>query len=264
MTPGLTYLEIVSATLTGARRIMWPTLGHAALFVVSIAVLFWSAIALPERSLGSVSFAALTAATLFAYCVFSAAMHRALVPSSGGLFAAAWKLLLAWMLILVVAAIGATMIVLFFSLIGSSLGVVSGESGQDITDMTAQMRAGGTFYPLFALFMATLVGVFWFAVRMMLFAAATVSRGAVHVFRSWAWTKGHFFVLAAGMATFVILPVIALSYAAGAATTFVPQGIGEPAAAGLSAGLTAIALTPAAWLGHGFAAHALSALAPRE
>lgn len=264
MTPTFAFNEMLSATLIGARQIVQPTLGFAALFMAAIGFLFWSALALPESMLGSIAFAALTAATLFAHSLASASMYRSLLPSQGGLIKAAWKLTLAWLLIMVVAAIGATMIVLFFSLIGSSLGVVSGETGQDIADMTAQMRDGGTFYPLFILFLMTLFGVFWFAVRMMLFAGGTATFGRVHVFRAWPWTKGHFLGLATGMVLFIILPVIVLSYVSLLVTDPVPETLDPAVRSGLTAVLTAIVLLPAAWLGHSFVAQALKALAPKD
>ncbi len=164
---------------------------------------------------------------------------------------------LAWILIAVVAAILFTTIVLFFSLIGSSLGVVSGEAGQDITDMTAQMREGGTFYPLFALFLLTLLGVFWFVVRMMLFAPATASRGTVHVFRTWSWTKGYALSMAIGAMTFIVLPVSLLGYAASTA-------VGLSQSAAISAGIVALVQLPAAWLGHAYAAAVYTRLAPND
>ena len=255
-------VEIVSATLAGAQQVIIPTLAYAIAFIASVACLFWAATALPNNTAGSIGFIVTAAAALFAHSLFSASMSRALLPSAGGIASSAWKLSLAWILVMVVAAILATSIVLFFSLIGSSLGVVSGESGQDITDMAAQMRQSGTFYPLFALFLLTLLGVVWFAVRMMLFATATATRDAVHVFRTWAWTKGHFSGLALGMLAFIALPVAALSYAAAVVIKATPL-VADPAlAAGTSAAISAILLVPAFWLAHGFTAFAVNHLAP--
>ena len=106
---------------------------------------------------------------------------------------------------IVIAAIAFSIVVLFFSLIGASLGAGSGEPGQNITDMTDQMRENGTFWPLFVIFIATLFGLFWFAVRLMTFAAASATRGAVHVFRTWYWTKGAFAVLGPAAVLLIVL-----------------------------------------------------------
>lgn len=260
MTPVLSIPEIFLATLAAARQVAMASLAYALVFIVAFAAMVWGAEALPESTAGSIGFLILVISAGAAYCLYSAVMYRHLVPRAGTLVSATWKLLLAWVLIFVIAAILATAIVLFFSLIGSSLGVVSGEAGQDITDMTAQMRENGTFYPLSALFMLTLLGVFWFGVRMMLFGIATVARGSVHVFRTWAWTKGYALPMAAGALVFAIAPVFVLGFAADALTGRLP--LAENIA--LQAGLAAMFQVPAAWLGHGFAAAVYARIAPPD
>lgn len=260
MTPVLSIPDIFLATLAGARQAAMASLAYAAAFIVAFAAMVWGAEALPESTAGSLGFLILVTAAMAAYCLFSAAIYRRLVPHTGSLATATWKLVLAWVLIFVIAAILATAIVLFFSLIGSSLGVVSGEAGQDITDMTAQMRENGTFYPLSVLFMLTLLGVFWFAVRMMLFGVATAARGAVHVFRTWAWTKGYALPMAAGAPVFVVVPVIVFGYAADGLTRALP--LAENIA--LQAGLVAMFQVPAAWLGHAYAAAIYTRIAPPD
>lgn len=264
MNRSLELSTLISDTFAGATRLIVPSLQYAALFVLSVAILFWGGTALPDGAGGSLAFIILLAASLFAHSVFSAAMYRELLPTRGGLARAAWKLSLAWLLIVVIAAIMATIIVLFFSLIGSSLGVVSGDSGQNITDMTAEMRTSGTFYPLFALFMLTLLGVFWFGVRMILFSAATASRGAVHVFRTWFWTKGYFLGLAIGVLLFLVLPLIFGHLLASALIGLIPVSVGSATHASLAAGGYALALLPAAWLAHSFTAAAMKAIAPSD
>ncbi len=258
MTPAISISETFAATLAGLRQIAGPTAGPAGLFAVSVGIMVWAAEALPETAIGTLTFYSMVAFAVLAHSLFSAAMYRRLVPSAGTLWTSVWKLTLAWMLIIVIAAILATAMVLFFSLIGSSLGVVSGEAGQDITDMTAQMRDSGTFYPLFALFLLALLGVFWFAVRMMLFAVATVGRGAVHVFRTWSWSKGHVLPMAAGMILFMIVPAIVLGYGAAGLINALP---GLQSAA-MAAGFAVLLQVPAAWLGHSFSAAIYARIAP--
>ena len=251
-------------SLNRTARLVVPSLPFAMLFVVATGILVWAATALPEGTTGFALFSVLSLATLFAHSLFSASMYRATLTPAGGLLHGTWKLTLAWLLIMVVASIGATIILLFFSLIGASLGVVSGEAGQEITDMTAQMRAGGTFWPLFAMFVLTLLALFWFAVRMMLFAGATVIRSRVHVFRSWSWTKGHVRTLAPLLIVLIIAPLAVLTAAAISLSETV-IGVGDtPPQAGLAAALSTLIMLPSAWLGHGFAASALAWLLPEE
>ncbi|MEM9180671.1 MAG: hypothetical protein AAGA89_13210, partial [Pseudomonadota bacterium] len=196
MTGLLSLSELASDTFKKTARLIVPSLPFGVLFVIASGGLVWSAGILPEGGMGFLLFTALVFCALYAHNLFSASMYRAVLSTEAGLLNGAWKLTLAWLLVMVIASIAGTIIVLFFSLIGSSLGVAAGEEGREITDMTEQMRAGGTFWPLFALFLASLVGLFWFAVRLMLFAAASALRGQVHVFRTWYWTKGQARVLA--------------------------------------------------------------------
>ncbi|MEL7032980.1 MAG: hypothetical protein AAGK80_11910 [Pseudomonadota bacterium] len=264
MTEPLSLREIAMDTLTKTARLVVPSLPFGVLFAIASGVLVWGAGVLPEGGTGFFAFSALTLCALYTHSLFSAAMYRAVLTGQGGLATAAWKLSLAWILVMVVASIAVTIVVLFFSLIGASLGVASGNAGQEITDMTAQMRAGGTFWPLFALFVATLLGLFWFAVRLMLFASASTLRGQVHVFRTWYWTKGHVRTLAPIMVAFIVLPVAALSMLAQAINRAV---IGTPESSlelGLSTSLIALILMPSAWLGHAFAASAYERLAPGQ
>ncbi len=262
MTRLLSLSELAADTLNKTARLIVPSLPFGVFFVVMSGVLVWAAGALPDGGTGFVLFVALAFGALFAHSLFSAAMYRAVLPAIGGMLSGAWKLTLAWLLVMVVASIAATIVVLFFSLIGASLGVASGEAGQEITDMTAEMRAGGTFWPLFALFLATLVGLFWFAVRLMLFAAASVLRGQVHVFRTWYWTKGQVRVLAPLMIGFIILPILGLSLIARLVNSAALGAPETPLETGVSVALATLILLPSAWLGHAFAASVYERLAP--
>lgn len=260
MAEPLSLQSLFSDSLKKTAQIIAPSFPFALLFVCASGGLVWAAGALPQGTAASSLFVGLVFATVFAHSLFSAAMYRSVLPSAGRLLRSAWVLTLAWLLMLVIVAIGATMIVLFFSLIGSSLGVVSGEAGQEITDMTAQMRASGTFWPLFTLFALTLLGVFWFAVRMMLFAGATVTRCQIHVFRTWYWTKGYFRALAPVMLALILLPLVAFSSLASLIVDLVFGAPETPLETGLSTAFVTFILLPSAWLGHGFAASALEQL----
>ncbi|MEM7459654.1 MAG: hypothetical protein AAF331_09325 [Pseudomonadota bacterium] len=264
MTQSLSLRDLVADTLNKTARVIVPSLPYGALFVVACAVLVFCAGTLPEGGAGFVVFAVLFFAALYAHSLFSAAMYRAALASQGGLMSSAWKLTLAWLLVLVVASIAATIVLLFFSLIGASLGVASGAAGQEITDMTAEMRAGGTFWPLFVVFIATMLGLFWFAVRLMLFAGATVVRHQVHVFRTWYWTKGRVIILAPLMIIFIVLPISVLAVIAQTGTTAIFGVLETPLEMGISVAFVTLIMLPSAWLGHGFAASAYERLAPHE
>ncbi|MEL6694175.1 MAG: hypothetical protein AAFQ12_14260 [Pseudomonadota bacterium] len=256
--------QIIKQSLDYARRLTLPSLPYALLFVVALGGLIWAANILPDGGAGFTVFSALTFATLFAHSLYSVSMYHAVLPSNTGKLHAAWKLSLAWILVIVIAAIAASMITLFFALIGASLGVGSSDDVENISDMTAQMREGGTFWPLFVLFLATLFGIFWFAVRIMTFAAATACRGRVHVLRTWYWTKGHFLKLAPVMVVLVVLPVVILTYLGTLVSAAVIGTPTTPVSAGLSSALTMLILLPSAWLGHGFAATVFETLAPED
>lgn len=264
MTELPTFPNLVSDSLARTRALIVPSLPYAVLFAVACGVLVWAAGVLPEDGAGFFPFAGLALLTLFAHSLFSVSMYMAALDLDAQLLVRAWKLSLAWILVLVIAAIGASMIILFFALIGASLGVVSGESGQEITDMAAQMREGGTFWPLFIVFLLTLFGVFWFAVRMMTFAAATSARGRVHVFRTWAWTKGAFSRLGPAMFGLVAVPIGVLTLIATWGVSAIIPVAQTTVETGVCAALFMFILSPSAWLGHGFAAAVFAALAPVE
>ncbi|MCR9269452.1 MAG: hypothetical protein NXH72_05655 [Hyphomonadaceae bacterium] len=264
MATKLTIPELLQDSIDRMQRLIVPSLPFAASFAVASGVLIWAANVLPEGGSGFAAFSALFFLTLFAHSLFSVAMYHAVLPARSGKLGAAWKLTLAWILVFVIAAIAGSMITLFFALIGASLGVGTSEDVGNISDMTAQMREGGTFWPLFMLFLATLFGLFWFAVRLMTFAAATSARGTVHVLRTWYWTKGYFRVLGPLMLGLVVVPIAALGQLAGVVSGIVFGPEPTPVQAGLSTALAMIILLPSAWLGHGFAASVFARLAPED
>lgn len=262
MAQTLSFNSVLTGTLDRTPRLIAPSAGYAALFLVSVGVLVWGAGALPEGGSGFVAFSTLFFMTLFAHSLFSASMYHAVLPTQYGLLASAWKLTLAWILVIVIAAIAFSIVVLFFALIGASLGAGAGAPGQNITDMTDQMRENGTFWPLFAIFIATLFGLFWFAVRLMVFAAASATRGAVHVFRTWYWTKGAFAILGPAAVLLILVPVIAGFWISSVLVAAISAGM-TPGTEVIAAGLVgALCQLPAAYIGHGFAATIYAHLAP--
>lgn len=264
MADQIAFSDMFRESLRRARTLIIPSLPYAAIFVVASAILIWAANTLPDGGSGFAAFSALTFLTLFAHSLFSVAMYHAVLPAKTRKLMAAWKLTLAWILVFVILAIGASMITLFFALIGASLGVGTSDDVGNIADMTEQMREGGTFWPVFLLFLATLFGVFWFITRLMTFAAATASRGTVHVLRTWYWTKGKFRILGPLLLGFVVVPFVALTYLGGLVGEAVFSAEPTPLEAAMATALGVIILLPSAWLGHGLAATVFEHLAPDE
>jgi len=263
MTDRLTFAGLLRDTLKGAARVIVPSLPWTALFVFAWGYLVWAAAALPESAMSTALFAGLALLTLYAHSLFSVSIYRVLLGGEATMRSAAFKLTLSWLLVFTVMAIIFSIWTLFFSMVGASVGIVSGQgdAGQ-ISDITELMQQGGTFWPLFIVFIASFFALFWFVARLMTFAAATSHRAQVHVFRTWAWTKGQFRRLGPALFGLVFLPLAAGSVVG----VFAGQAIwgNEPTAieAALAAGLTMLACTPAAWLGHALAATVYKALAP--
>ena len=264
MADPLQFTDLLQASVTRAQRLIVPSLPYAGIFIAASGLLIWAANVLPDGGSGFAVFAALTFVTLFAHSLFSVSMYHAVLPAQSGKLTSAWKLSLAWILVFVILAIAGSMITLFFALIGTSLGVGTSDDVGNIADMTEQMREGGTFWPVFILFLVTLFGVFWFVTRLIIFAAATAAQGTVHVLRTWYWTKGYFRVLGPLLLLLIVIPFVGLTYISG----WVGQAVfsAEPSAveAALATALGLVILLPSAWLGHGLAATAYDRLAPKE
>ena len=98
---------------------------------------------------------------------------------------------------------------------------------------------------------------------MMTFAAASATRGAVHVFRTWYWTKGQFRVLGPALFALIVVPLGTVSYLVSIVVNAIAGS--EPVSGGFAAVLAMLAmmiLLPTAWLGHGLAASVYSRVAP--
>jgi len=260
----IAFSALFQESVARAMSLIVPSSPYAALFVAASGILIWAANILPDGGSGFAVFSALTFLTLFAHSLFSVAMYHAVLPAETGKLTAAWKLTLAWLLVFVILAIAASMITLFFAQIGASLGVGTSDDAGNIADMTEQLREGGAFWPVFCLFLATLFGVFWFITRLIVFAAATASRGKVHVLRTWYWTKGKFVILAPLLLVFALVPFVALTYLGGRVGEAVFSAEPDPLEAAMATALGLIILLPSAWLSHGLAATVFVHLAPVE
>ncbi len=255
MTQALNLTSLLKNSFDNAIKMVVPSLPYAILFAFAVGYLVWAAEVLPESGLGYGLFAAFAFAVLYAHSLFSASMYRVILPRQGTLRASAWQLLLAWLLLITATAIILFILSLFFSLFSVILIAISGydPTEGDPTDVTGSleaMRESGAIWLLYALLATALVGLCWYAIRVMTFAAATTSRAKVHVFRTWGFTKGHLKLLAPAMLILIVLPIGLL----GGVVSLLPAATETSLARGFSASLQTLILLPSAWIGHGFAA----------
>ncbi|MEO1642825.1 MAG: hypothetical protein AAFR74_05765, partial [Pseudomonadota bacterium] len=103
-----------------------------------------------------------------------------------------------------------------------------------------------------------------FVTRLMTFAAATCSRAQIHVFRTWAWTKGHFKILGPTLFGLVFVPIGIASALGSIAGLAFPSSLDDATTRALRSGLIMAFSVPPAWLGHALAANVYKALAREE
>lgn len=260
MSKNLSLPDLIKDSFEGAARMAVPSLPYLLLFAFTSGWLAWSVHILPDDGSGTTIFALIAFVALYVHCLFSVSMYRVLLPIKGSPFAAAWKLSLAWLLIITVVAIILSMLVLFFALIPTALGVVMQQGVEPITaetiaDTSPRELLGPVFWPTFLLFLMSIAGLFWFAARVMTFAAATSSKGAIHVFRTWPWTKGLFKTTGPAMFLLIAVPVAASTWAAHLITSALFGAELTALQAAMSGAISMVILGPAAWLGHGLAAN---------
>jgi hypothetical protein len=267
MNSTLNLPNLIKDSFEGAVKMIVPSLPFLALFAFASGYLAWSAQILPDTAMGTLMFALITFAGLYAHCLFSVAMYRTMLSTSAGLYLTAWKLSLAWLLLITATAVILSIFVLFFALIPTALGTVMQAgieplSQETLQDVGPRELLGPVFWPTFVMFLFGLFGLFWFATRMMTFAAATSTNGTVHVFRTWPLTKGHFKVTGPAMFLLIAIPVIALSLAAIAITRAIFGTDPTALQSGISAALTMIVMAPSAWLGHSLAGNIFKQIQP--
>lgn len=114
---------------------------------------------------------------------------------------------------------------------------------------------------LLLVFAAGIGGLCFLALRLLVFAAATVASGQTMVFRTWGWTKGQVVPLGvAALATHVLPFLLALLV-----NQAVQPALGGDGAGAFLSGAVALALLlPFLLAGHGLAVAALKRLAPEK
>ena len=74
--------DTIPAALAGARTVALSTLGYALAFVVSVAILFFGAVSLPDNGTGSIGFLALAGVAMFGGQPIFEKAQRIAVPGS--------------------------------------------------------------------------------------------------------------------------------------------------------------------------------------
>ncbi len=154
---------------------------------------------------------------------------------------------------------------LFFTMVGASIGIVSGTGVPSETeDIVARMHAGGTFWPIFAVFVMAMGGMIWFISRLALFTVATAATGAVHIFRTWSWTRAAQLSVLISVCLLSLMPYALYCFGCewliqvGALRT---GGARIYSLFSIAAGLVAL---PLIWVQHALAVRLFCALAPAD
>lgn len=257
----LTLRGLIRASLSDAGRMVWPSLPWTALFIGIWTYLIWFAASYPEDGVFTLIFFGLALLTLFTHSLFSVSLYRTVLPHEAGILKSGWKLTLAWLLVITVMAIVFTGIALFYGMVAGSIAAVIGVEAVTTSDVSSQVFRDPTITILFLTIFPFLIWVFWFVTRLMTFAAATSSLAQVHVFRTWAWTKGHFKTLGPALLVLVFGPIALASILSTALSYVIFAEAQTPMALALSSGLAMLAGVPAAWLGHALAANVYKTVA---
>lgn len=223
-------------------------------------------------------------AVLVAGAVWSSAMYRRLMPEIGASLALGARLLgVANALIYMLFGLLVFILMLALFLITLMLAVGSGydmsaDQTESMETSLELLRTSGAIWIWYAI-IAAIVGVLgWFAIRLLVFGAASVDAGAVRIFQTWGWTKGRLVTLALATSVLIVIPfllvaaaqlplAVALGEPMGWAPWAVGYGVSEIQAAsfgnitafwGISA---ALATVPIAF-GHGLAVQVYRAVKP--
>ncbi len=256
----LDLVAIIRETARGAVSALAPTLGWGLLFVGAYAL---SLLMIADGRFVPQSGRYIASALMIGVsCAWGAAIYRQLLaPKTGNSLAKdTGKLILANLLVFMAFVIVAFIAMLFLVIVSGILVVASGydPSAADPSDISGSMdalRRSGAVWLLYGL-IAVVAGVLvWFALRLVLYGAATIARGRVLVFQSWSLSKGAVVRIALLAGVFVAIPAAALMLAH---LNHVPAVLWLAVPGGsvsLQGVLLGVALNAAAFLfGHSFAA----------
>lgn len=233
---------------------------------------------------GWVALIALTA-VLVAGASWSAAMYRRLMPENGVSLALGTRLLsvanaLVYMLfgLLVFILMLALFLITLMLAVGSGYDM-SADQTESMETSLELLRTSGAIWIWYAI-IAAIVGVLgWFAIRLLVFGAASMDAGAVRIFQTWGWTKGRLVTLALATSVLIVIPFLLvaaaqlpLAVALGEPMGWAPWAVGYGAADIAEAPFANIALfwavsaamaTMPIAMGHGLAVRAFKAVKPK-
>ncbi|MEO0549248.1 MAG: hypothetical protein AAFZ91_04950 [Pseudomonadota bacterium] len=282
--------SIFKESLDGARAVIVPSLPWLALFAFVAGYRAWTSAGLAGSQASLAVEAGLFLCLLYVGCLFSAVMYKRLLPETGSkLRSIALRLSLANLLLYMAVLIILFILALFLSIFsGVMVGLTdydpSNADPSEIASSLAALQESGTIWPLYILLAASIAGMVWFALRMIVFGAATVAAGKVTVFQSWAWTKRHVLKIL-GLAIVLQALVFAVLFAAGEALT---NALGVPSTLlltferestlqfefgeaertldqiGIGTAIRTFLLAPFWWLGHALAVALYRRLAPED
>lgn len=169
-------------------------------------------------------------AVLIAGSAWSAAMYRRLMPSMAtGQMQGIRVLSVANALVYMLFGLIGFILMLALFLITLMLAVGSGydmsaDQTESVETSIELLRTSGAIWIWFAI-IAAIVGILgWFAVRLLVFGAATMDVGAVRIFQTWGWTKGRLMTLGIASTVLIALPFLLVS----AAQVPLASALGEP------------------------------------
>ena len=196
--------QTAAATITAFSRTgLW-----IGLFALS------AALAALASTFGTLANFAGYALLVLAGSAWAVAIFRELIPIgvSGRFAADTWRVFIATWLFHLVSALIIFIVVLFLIILSVILIVISGyepPAGEvaDVSGSIAALQASGAIWLLYIVMLASSAALIWFGLRLVLFAAATATRGTVLVFQTWGLTKGKVVPIACLAAVFVAAPV---------------------------------------------------------
>ena len=151
-------------------------------------------------------------AVLIAGASWSAAMYRRLMPETDQSIASTARLLsvanaLVYMLfgLLVFILMLALFLITLMLAVGSGYDM-SADQTESMETSLELLRTSGAIWIWYAIIAAIVSVLGWFAVRLLVFGAATVETGAVRVFQTWGWTKGRLVTLSLASTALIALP----------------------------------------------------------
>jgi len=286
----LSFGSVFKESLTGARAVIVPSLPWLMLFAFVAGYRAWLSAGLVGSQANFAIDVGLLLCTLYAGCLFSAVIYKRLLPEAGSkLRSAALRLTLANLLLYMAVLIILFILALFLSIFSAVMvGLTDYDPSKadpsEVASSLAALQESGTIWPLYVLLGASIVGMVWFALRMIVFGAATVAAGKVTVFQSWPWTKRHVLTIL-GPAIVLQVVVFAVLFVAGEALT---KALGVPSTfmltferestlsfefgevertldqIGIGTAIRTLMLAPFWWLGHALAVVLYRRLAPED